>query len=162
MQEPRAGDLQPTIQGKAWRTLLEGHRDLVRYLETTFDADVPLQYYDVMLHVSEGENGLRMTDLAESIVVSKSGLTSLVDRMEKDGLVERRPDPDDRRATRIVLTDKGEKRFADVSAHHRDTVHRVFTSKVTAEEAAVIVDVLERVLDGLREGEGAEVAEHPG
>jgi DNA-binding MarR family transcriptional regulator len=82
--------------------------------------------------------------------------------MEKEGLVERRPDPHDRRATRIVLTAEGDKRFAEVSAHHRETVHRVFTSKVTAEEAAVIVDVLERVLDGLREGEGAEAAEHPG
>ncbi len=151
MQEPRAGDRQPTIQGKAWRTLLEGHRDLMRYLEATFDADVPFQYYDVLLHVAEGENGVRMTDLAESIVLSKSGLTSLVDRMAKDGLVERRPDPDDRRATRILLTAEGEKRFAEVSEHHRETVHRIFTSKVTEEEAAVIVDVLERVLGGLRE-----------
>lgn len=162
MQEPRAGDHRPTIQGRAWRTLLEGHRDLVQYLETTFGSDVPFQYYDVMIHVSEGENGLRMTDLAQSIVLSKSGLTSLVDRMEKDGLVERRPDPDDRRATRIVLTDEGEKRFAEVSAKHRETVHRIFTSKVTAEEAAVILDVLERVLGGLRDAEEAEAAEHPG
>lgn len=144
-----------TIQGRAWRALLEGHRDLVRYLETTFSPDVPLQYYDVMLHVSEAEGGLRMTDLAERIVLSKSGLTSLVDRMEEDGLVERRPDPADRRATRIVLTPGGEERFAEVSEHHHETVHRIFTSRVTAAEARVIVDVMERVLQGLREPAGA-------
>jgi DNA-binding MarR family transcriptional regulator len=149
------GAIVSTIQGRAWRELLEGHRDLVRYLETTFRPDVPLQYYDVMLHVSESDGGLRMTDLAERIVLSKSGLTSLVDRMEGDGLVQRRPDPADRRATRIVLTPEGERRFAEVSERHRATVHRLFTSRVTADEARVIVDVMERVRRGVEEPAGA-------
>ena len=96
----------PTLQGKAWRAILEGHRDIARFLEQEFrrGAGLEAQYYDVMLHVSEGEGGRRMTDLADKVVLSKSGLTALVDRMESEGFVERRPDPDDRRATRIVLT----------------------------------------------------------
>ncbi len=141
----------PTIQGEAWRALLEGHRDIVRFLESEFrrGAGIDAQYYDVMLHVSEGEGGRRMTDLASRVVLSKSGLTALVDRMEADGLVARRPDPDDRRATRIVLTPLGEERFAEVSRHHRAVVRRIFTSIVRENEAAVIVDVIRRVRDAI-------------
>jgi DNA-binding MarR family transcriptional regulator len=137
----------PTLQGKAWRAILEGHRDIARFLEQEFrrGAGLEAQYYDVMLHVSEGEGGRRMTDLADKVVLSKSGLTALVDRMESEGFVERRPDPDDRRATRIVLTPLGEERFAQASRHHRGVVRRVFTSIVDKDEAAVIVDVLNRV-----------------
>ena len=151
MQGSSASGRGPTIQGKAWRAILEGHRDLMRYLETTFQPDFPLQYYDVILHVSEGEHGLRMTDLATAMVVSKSGLTSLVDRMEREGLVARQPDPRDRRATRVVVTKQGRKRFAEASERHRGTVRRVFTSRVSPEEAEVIVNVMERVLRGLRD-----------
>lgn len=141
----------PKVQGQAWRTLMETHRDLVRWLEEAFRSrvDLELQYYDVMLHTSEGEDGRRMTDLADVVVMSKSGLTSLVDRMEGDGLLERRPDPEDRRVTRIVLTEAGEARFAEASALHREMVREVFTSHVSAEEAEMIRDVLERVKERL-------------
>jgi DNA-binding MarR family transcriptional regulator len=149
---------KPTVQGAAWRALLEGYRDLFRFLEAEFlrGTGVPLQYYDVMLHVSEAEGGRRMTDLAESVVLSKSGLTSLVDRMERDGLLERRPDPTDRRATRIVLTQAGKERFEVVSRHHRGVVKRIFTSRVSEEEANVIVEVMKRLRSAVREGEIAD------
>lgn len=142
---------QPTVQGRAWRALLETHRDIVRYLEKEFrhGAGIELQYYDVMFHASEGEGGRRMTELAEAVVLSKSGLTSLIDRMEREGLVARRPDPDDRRAIRIVLTKEGEKRFAEASRHHRGVVRRIFTSVVTEEEATAMVEALRRVGAGV-------------
>jgi len=136
--------------------LLETYRDLFSFLETEFreETDVELSYYDVMLHISEGEGGRRMTDLAQAVVKSKSGLTALVDRMEKEGLVERRPDPDDRRVTRVTLTARGEERFAEVSRHHRGVVRRVFTSRVSEEEARVVIDVLGRVREGIACEEG--------
>ena len=137
----------PTIQGRAWRLLVETPRDLFPYLDREFreHAATDIQRYDVMLHVSESEGGCRMTDLADAVVQSKSGLTSLVDRMEADGLLERRPDPDDRRVTRIVLTALGERRFAEATRHHRGVVRRIFTSRVSEEEARVLVAVLERL-----------------
>jgi len=110
-----------------------------------------LLHYDVLLHVSEGERGRRMTDLAEAVVVSKSGLTSVVDRMEADGLLERRRDPGDRRAIRVVLTPRGEERFREAAEHHAETVRRIFTSLVTDDEAAVIVQVMGRVRQRVRE-----------
>ena len=147
MQDPRSGRRGPTIRGRAWRTFLEVHRDVVQHLAKDLRSalDLDLLYYDVMLHVSEAEGGRRMTDLAKAAVLSKSGLTALVDRMEAEDLIERRPDAADRRATRIVLTASGEMRFREAAKHHRETVRAIFTSQVTDEEARVIIDVLTRV-----------------
>ncbi len=146
-QQPSSADDHPIIQGRAWKALLKGHRDITRFLEGELrrGAGIELQYYDVMLHVSEEEGGRRMTELADEVVLSKSGLTALVDRMEADGFVARRSDPDDRRAIRIVLTPLGEERLAKASRHHREVVRRIFTSIVDEAEAAVILDVLQRV-----------------
>jgi DNA-binding MarR family transcriptional regulator len=155
MQGPRADREEPTVQVRAWRAMLEGYRDLFRFLEKEFvrGAGVEVHYYDVMLHVSEAAGGRRMTDLADAVVLSKSGLTSLVDRMERDGLLERRPDPMDRRATRIVLTEAGMERFEAVSRHHRGVVGRIFTSQLSEEEATVIVDVMERLRRAVGRGD---------
>lgn len=138
---------RPTIQGRAWRLLIEISRDLFPLLDQEFRANtgLDLQRYDIMLHVSESPGGCRMTDLAGAIVTSKSGLTSIIDRMEADGLLERRPDPDDRRVTRLRLTKLGEERFAQASRHHRSVVRRIFTSRVSDSEAHMVVDVLQRL-----------------
>ena len=145
----------PTLQGRAWRLLLEGHRDLVRHLERELRAaaGVELQCYDVMVHVSESQDGIRMTRLADAVVLSKSGLTSVVDRMEREGLVERRIDPQDRRAIRIHLTRSGRERFAGAARAHREIVRRIFTSRLSEEEARVLVEVLGRIRDEMREFE---------
>ncbi len=110
-----------------------------------------LRYYDVLLHVAEGEGGRRMTELADAIILSKSGLTSLVDRMEREGLLERSPDPRDRRAILVTLTEHGAERFREASELHRAFVRRMFTSRVSDDEAATIVDVLARVRSGATE-----------
>jgi DNA-binding MarR family transcriptional regulator len=143
----------PTIQGRAWRSLLETHRELMTRVEHEFKANTPLelQQYDVLFHVSEASDGVRMTDLANAVVLTKSGLTSLVDRMEEAKLIERRPDPQDRRATRIHLTPVGEEELAAASQHHREVVRQIWTSRTSDEEATVIAHVLARVRTGLLE-----------
>lgn len=143
----------PTMQGRAWRSFLETHTELIARIEEEFKSNTPieLQHYDVMFHVSEADDGLRMTDLASAVVLTKSGLTSLVDRMEAAKLIERRPDPGDRRATRVHLTPSGDKALAEASRHHRKVVRRIWTSRMSEEEAAVLVDVLARVRAGLLE-----------
>jgi len=147
---PSAG---PTIQGRAWRSLLETHKELISRIEEEFKSNTPLelQQYDVMFHVAEASEGVRMTDLASEVVLTKSGLTALVDRMEAAELIERRPDPEDRRATRIHLTSAGKDKLAAASRHHRKVVRRIWTDRMSEEEAAVIVDVLARVREGLVE-----------
>jgi len=134
---------------------LETHTDLISRIEHEFRSHTPieLQQYDVMFHVLEADGGLRMTDLANAVLLTKSGLTSLVDRMEKAALVERRPDPVDRRVTRIHLTSMGEEKLALASRHHRDVVRRIWTSRMSEDEAALIVDVLSRVRAGLSDAD---------
>lgn len=158
MQNTETERAAPSLRGRAWRLLLEVHRDLVdhmsRDLQDNFDLD--LLYYDVLLHVSEGGDGRRMSELAEAVVLSKSGLTSVIDRMEGEGLVERRPDPQDRRAIRIVLTCLGRDRFEVAAAHHKLTVRSIFTSLITDQEASVFLDVLTRVRQGLLKAPEAE------
>lgn len=144
----------PTIQGAAWRSLLETHEKLIRHIEGEFEDHTPLtlQQYDVLFHIHEVGDGMRMTDLARAVLITKSGLTSLVDRMEAAELIERRPDPTDRRATRIHLTDTGERALAEASRHHRNVVRDIWTSRMSEDEAAVLVDVFARVQAGLPEG----------
>ena len=94
----------------AWRSFLRAHATLVRRLEGELVAehDLPLPSYDVLVQLSEAPGRrLRMTELADRVLLSRSGLTRLVDRLARDGLVERQACPDDARGTLAVLTDAG-------------------------------------------------------
>lgn len=110
-------------------------------------TDLDLQTYDALLHIFEaGDPGIRMTDLARTIVLSKSGLTTLVDRLEERSFVQRIPDPEDRRATRITLTDHGIETFRDAATRvHVPGIQKHFEDRLTDDEAAVIAEVLERI-----------------
>jgi DNA-binding MarR family transcriptional regulator len=107
---------------------------------------MPVTWYDVLLHLAEVDGQrLRMGDLARAVVISKSGLTALVDRMEAAGLVRRAVPPGDRRAIDVVLTDAGRERFATVRAFHREGIRRHFTAHVSEREAEQLIAVLGRL-----------------
>jgi DNA-binding MarR family transcriptional regulator len=110
------------------------------------ETGLDLQTYDALLHVHEaGDRGIRMSDLARSVVLSKSGLTTLVDRLEDRGLLRRVADPDDRRAIRITLTERGRARFRGAAEVHVTGIDRYFASHLTEGEAGVVANVLERI-----------------
>ena len=115
--------------------------------ELQAEEGLSLAWYDVLLHLDEVPGRrLRMTDLAAAVVISKSGLTSLVDRMEEAGLVAREPDPDDRRAIAVALTAAGRERFAQAAKVHRRGIREHFSDHLTAEEGQRLVDSLARLL----------------
>src|SRR5687767_3327298 len=92
----------------AWRTFLRAHAQVTRRLEADLVAehDLSLPTYDVLVQLSEApDRRLRMTELAERVLLSRSGLTRLVDRLEREGLVHRQACPSDARGTHAVLTD---------------------------------------------------------
>ena len=104
---PAIPALTPSEQ-TAWRAFLRAHATLVRRLEGELVAehDLALPSYDVLVQLSEApDRRLRMTELAERVLLSRSGLTRLVDRLARDGLVAREACPDDARGTLAVLTD---------------------------------------------------------
>lgn len=115
--------------------------------ELKAETDIDLNDYDALLHIREaGPDGARMTHIADAIVVSKSGLTSLVDRLERRSLVERIPDPNDRRAILIRVTEDGEVAYRAAATVHRRSIHEHFASRLDDEEAAVIWRAIGRIV----------------
>jgi DNA-binding MarR family transcriptional regulator len=93
-----------------WRTFLRAHAATMRELERELLTEVgmPIGWYDVLLQLAEApERRLRMADLADRVLLSRSGLTRLIDRLQAEGLVRREPSPDDARGTYTVLTHEG-------------------------------------------------------
>src|SRR4051795_4764950 len=96
----------------AWRALLNTHARLTAHIEAALaDAALPqLAWYDVLWALQRAPGkALRMGELADAVTISRSGLTRLVDRIEADGLLERRPSAGDRRAIEVTITPAGSK-----------------------------------------------------
>jgi DNA-binding MarR family transcriptional regulator len=137
---------------QAWRDVFEAHAALMELLEGELRDEVGISIleYDVLLHLSEAAPPVRMNELAAAVVVSKSGLTRVVDRMEGDGLLARTPIPGDRRSTAIALTAGGEKVFRDARAVHRRGIKRHFSVHLSEADAQVIQRVFTRARDAAR------------
>ncbi|MFO7960986.1 MAG: MarR family transcriptional regulator [Nitriliruptoraceae bacterium] len=151
---PRSSNLPvlaevPPAQLAAWRTFLEAHAltvdNLARELREL--EDLPLAWYDVLVQLHEVPDGrLRMQELADAVLLSKSGVTRLVDRMERAGLVERARCTDDRRGTFARLTTAGRQRLRETAPTHLRGVAEHFASLLDDEEAAVLERLLLKVV----------------
>lgn len=142
----RAKDLTP--QDRAWRSIMETHGAILPKLDSDLreKCGIDIQTYDALLHVIEAdEQGIRMADLAAAVLISKSGITSLVDRLEASAYLQRNPDRDDRRATRITLTASGEVKFRAAAQVHLAGIEEHFAGLISDEEALTIAETLERV-----------------
>ena len=93
---------------------------------------------------------MRMSEIAEKLVLSRGGTTKVIDRLEELGHVTRRPDPDDRRATLVEITDSGRQARTDARVVVDRRLEEVWSQHISDEEASTIVDVMERVLDASR------------
>ena len=135
----------------AWRTFLRAHATIVRRLEADLlqEHDLPLASYDVLVQLSEAPGrGLRMTELADRVLLSRSGLTRLVDRLVREGLVTREAAPDDARGTLAVLTDTGFDRLRGAWPTHLRGVVELVTGRLTASEVVRLGALLAKLVDG--------------
>ena len=138
----------------AWRSFLEAHARLTDILEEELEAerDLPLTWYDVLVQLEESaEHRLRMTDLAGAVLLSKSGLTRLIDRMCGAGLVERTPDPMDRRGTFVILTKAGLDRNKDAAPVHLRGIEEHFARFLSDSEATAMRESFGRILEGVHD-----------
>ena len=145
---PRAG--LSAEQLATWRTFLRSHAQEQRALEHDLvDAhDLPLAHYDVLVQLSEAPGReLRMTELAERVLLSRSGLTRLVDRLERDGLVERRSCPSDARGTLAALTDTGVARLREAWPTHLAGVVDRVVGRFSDDELRTLGSLLARLVD---------------
>ena len=132
-----------------WRTFLRSHATVTRRLEAELVAehDLPLASYDVLVQLSEApERRLRMTELADRVLLSRSGLTRLADRLERDGLLTREACPSDARGTLAVLTDDGLTRLEKAWPSHRRSVEQHFAGHFTAQEIRLLGDLLDKLV----------------
>jgi DNA-binding MarR family transcriptional regulator len=134
----------------AWRGFLQAHAVLVRRLEADLLAEhqLPLASYDVLVQLVESpERRLRMTELAQRVLISRSGLTRLVDRLEREGLVRREACDDDARGLFAVLTDNGFLRLRRASPTHLRGVASYAIDRLDDAQVAALAEICERLLD---------------
>jgi DNA-binding MarR family transcriptional regulator len=135
----------------AWRGLLRVHARLTRELDAELVRahQLPLSSYEVLLFLADAPGGqLRMSELADGVLLSRSGLTRLVDRLERDGLLRRERCPDDARGFLATITPKGKALFQRARRTHLDGVRERFLSNLTPAEQRKLAELWERVAPG--------------
>src|SRR4051795_160680 len=130
-----------------WRLFFESALALLDVLdaELEHDAGLSVRWYDVLVHLEESPSGVRMRDLAERILTSKSGLTRVVDRMEEAGLVRRVRPEDDRRSILVVLTDEGRTTMEQARRHHRHAIEQHFSRHLADTDVKALTRALEKL-----------------
>lgn len=135
----------------AWRGFLRVHAALTRQLDAELEAEhgLPLTAYEVLLHLADAPDGMRrMSELADSVLLSRSGLTRLADRLEGQGLIERRACPSDARGANAAITAAGRKRFDAARVTHLRGIRKRFTGRLSQQEAAELARLWDRMLPG--------------
>lgn len=132
---------------RAWRLYFESALALVDVLDAELerDAGIPLRWYDALVHLEESPDGLRMNELAERILYSKSSFTRVVDRLEEAGLVRRVRPENDRRSILVFLTDEGRKTMEQARRHHRNGIEQHFSRHLTDVDVTALTRGLEKV-----------------
>lgn len=141
-------------QLRAWRTFITTHAVIIDLIERELAEakQLPLSSYDVLLALVEApDRRLRMHELAQAVVLSRSGLTRLVDRLEQEGLLRRERTGSDRRATFAVLTLKGFRAFRYAWPIYAQGIMHHFVQHLTEQELSLLSQMLERVLTAGRE-----------
>ena len=129
----------------AWARLLRAHKLLLERVQLALsEAGLPpLEWYDLLLELDLADDQrLRLSDLGERIVLSRSNLTRLCDRLEKEGLLKREQCEEDRRGLFAVLTPKGAALRKQMWPAYKQAVHKHFSSRLTDDEAQSLANVL--------------------
>ena len=129
----------------AWRGVLFAHARVLRVAEPDLVARVgfPLVWLDVLAQLYDApDNRLRMQELQDRSLFTRSGVTRLVDRIEAAGLVRREPVAGDRRGVLVVLTPDGRRRHQEAFAVHLPVIEREFGRRLTADQQRAVADAL--------------------
>ncbi len=132
-----------------WGGFLRTHSKLIRTLDAELvdEHGLPLSSYEVLLYLANGpEEGMRMSELAESVLLSRSGLTRLADRLEKAGLIVRRECESDQRGLLAVITDEGRQTVEEARRTHLAGVRERFLSRISDAEQRMLGEIWERLL----------------
>jgi DNA-binding MarR family transcriptional regulator len=131
----------------AWRSLLRAHATLMRQLETQLEqhTGLALADFDVLAQLAIADGELRMTELANRALISRSGMTRRVTRLVDEGLVRRSEANADGRGVVVALTDAGVARLAETVPAHANGIAEYFVSRLDDQELAVLESALDKV-----------------
>ena len=132
----------------AWNAMLTLTQTVLRELDVALrnDAGISVSEFDVLITLFNApDRRLGMTALAHQVMLSPSGLTHLVTRMERDGLLVREVDPDDRRKFYAVLTDRGDATLAAARRTHNQTLRQALLPRLSAADRRSLVTLGERL-----------------
>jgi DNA-binding MarR family transcriptional regulator len=136
--------------------MLRAQSSLLHGLDADLAAahGLALRSYEVLLHLEDAPlHRLRMSDLSRDVLLSASGVSRLVDRLEREGLVRRERCSEDGRGYWAVLTTQGEEKFEEARGTHLAGVRRLFLRHFAADDLARLADYWERVAPGATEPE---------
>jgi DNA-binding MarR family transcriptional regulator len=132
----------------AWHGMLRLHSRVFRALDAAHGSAnrISVREFDVLITLANApDRRLRMTDLAAQVMLSPSGLSRLVDRLERDGLVARTPDPTDARGARTTLTAAGQVKLDEARATHNAVIRALFTDRLDVEELRQLAAIWDKV-----------------
>jgi DNA-binding MarR family transcriptional regulator len=138
----------------AWRAFLQSHASILRTLDAELVAehDITARDYEVLLYLShEPDRRLPMSALAARTMLTRSGVTRLVDGLVAGGFVERLACPEDARVSYARLTDAGYEKLRQAGCSHVASIRRLFFEHFTPEEVSQLAELLGR-LPGAQQG----------
>lgn len=143
----------PSPEGlAAWRAFLESAYALIDIVDSELQegCGISLRWYDVLVHLEDSDEGLRMNEIASRILASKSGLTRVIDRMEEAGLVHRERPADNRRVVLVSMTPAGVEMMHAARRIHRDSIERHFAQHLDRADCAALTRALRAVGEHVR------------
>ena len=147
LDRPAARELPNAAGLRAWDSFLRAHATLMRRLELDLAraTGLALADFDVLAQLARAGGELRMTDLANRALVSRSGMTRRVARLVEEGLVQRANADADGRGVVVALTDAGVARLTETAPVHLRGVSELFVAQLDEQELAVLKNALDKV-----------------
>jgi DNA-binding MarR family transcriptional regulator len=132
----------------AWRSLLRAHASLLRRLDTELQqaTGLALADFDVLAQLAQAHGALRMTELADRALVSRSGMSRRVARLVDEGLLRRDKAGTDRRGVVVALTQAGITRLAETAPVHARGISALFVAQLDDQELALLERALNKVI----------------
>jgi DNA-binding MarR family transcriptional regulator len=140
----------------AWRSYLQSHASIVRVLDAELVADhgITARDYEVLLYLAqEPGRRLAMSALAERTMLTRSGITRLVDGLVDAGLIERVSCPSDARVSYAQITDAGYDKLRQAGCSHVASIRRLFLEHFSPGETALLASLLSRLPGARPEGQ---------
>jgi DNA-binding MarR family transcriptional regulator len=154
--------LDPIIEARldgaaleAWRSYLQSHASIVRVLDADLDTEHGLttRDYEVLLYLAQADDRrLPMSALAERTMLTRSGITRLVDGLVAGGLIERVACPEDARVSYAQLTETGYEKLRRAGCSHVASINRLFVAHFSPAELELLADLLSRLPGARRDG----------